>query len=70
MIYLINLKNNILMEGSEFIFDYVHLLYYKCDKIKSNRGGSYTGSPYWINSKKARINTINKKDNKNVFNTL
>ena len=25
------------MKGSEFVFDYVHLLYYKCHKINLNR---------------------------------
>ena len=29
------------MKSSEFVFDYVHLLYYKCHKINQNRGGSY-----------------------------
>ena len=29
------------MDDSEFVFDYVQLLYYKCHKINSNRGGSY-----------------------------
>ena len=52
------------MRGSEFVFDYVHLLYYKCHKINLNRGGSYIDSPDWIRSKKATINPINKKDNK------
>ena len=33
------------MEDSEFFFDYVNLLYYKCHKINSNHGGSYTDSP-------------------------
>ena len=28
------------MKGSEFIFDYVHLLCYKCHKINPNRDGS------------------------------
>ena len=27
--------------GSDFIFDCVHLLYYKCHKINFKRGGSY-----------------------------
>ena len=36
------------MKGSSFIFDYVHLLYYKCHKINANRGGSYIDSPDWI----------------------
>ena len=40
------------MKGSEFVFDYVHLLYYKCHKINPNRGGSYIDSPDWIKSKK------------------
>ena len=51
------------MKGSEFVFDYVHLLYYKCHKINSNRGGSYIDSPGWIKNKKATINHINEKDN-------
>ena len=36
------------MKGSEFVFDYVCLLYYKCNKINTNRGGSYVDSPHWI----------------------
>ena len=51
------------MEGSEPIFDYVHLLHYKCQKINPNCGGPYIDPPYWIKSKK-RINLVNKKDNK------
>ena len=49
------------MKGSEFVSDYVQLLYYKCHEISHNRSGSYIGSPDWINKKKAIINT---KDNK------
>ena len=52
------------MKGSDFVFDYVHLLYYKGHKINMNRGGSYIDSPDWIKNKKATINPINKKDNK------
>ena len=33
------------MRCSEFIFDYVQLLYYKCHKINFNHGGSYIDSP-------------------------
>ena len=51
------------MKGSEFIFDYVHLLYYKCHKINPNRGGSYIDFPDWIKNKKVTVNSINKKDN-------
>ena len=36
------------VEGSEFVFDYVHLLYYKCHKINPNHGESYIDSPDWI----------------------
>ena len=49
---------------SEFVFDYVHLLYYKCHKTNPNRGGSYIDSPAWIKNKKATIDPVNKKDNK------
>ena len=48
------------MKGSDFVFDYVHLLYYKCHKINPNCGGSYIDSPDW--KKKAVTNLINKKD--------
>ena len=35
-------QNNFeLMKSSESVFDNVHLLYYECHKINSNRGGSY-----------------------------
>ena len=33
---------------SEFVFDYVQLLYYKCHKINANCGGLYIDSPDWI----------------------
>ena len=52
------------MRGSEFAFDYVQLLYYKCHKTNLNCGKSYIDSPDWIKNKKATINPINKKDNK------
>ena len=52
------------MKGSKFVFNYVHLLYYKCYKINPNRRGSYVDSPDWIKSKIATINPISKKDNK------
>ena len=52
------------MKGSDFVFDYVHLLYYKCHKINPNRGGSYIDSPDWIKDKNATINPIDEKDNK------
>ena len=58
-----------LMKGSEFLFNYVHILYYKCDKINPNNGGSYIDSPNCIKNKKTTINPINKKI-MNAFNML
>ena len=52
------------MKGSEFVFNYVQLLYYKFHKINPNRGGSYMDSPDWVKNKKATVNPINKIDNK------
>ena len=53
------------MKGSEFVFHYVQLLYYKCQKISPNCGGSYIDSRNSIkNEKNTTINTINKKCNK------
>ena len=58
------------MEGSEFVFDYVHLFYYKCPKIDPNCGESFIGSADWKKqNKKATINLIN-KNNENAFNAL
>ena len=41
------------MRGSEFVFDYVQLLYYKCHRINFNCGGLYIDSPDWIKNKKS-----------------
>ena len=44
-------QNNLerwLIKVSDFFFDYIHLLNYKCHKINPNRGGSYIDSPDWI----------------------
>ena len=55
--------------GSDFIFDCIHLLYYKCHKMNLNYGGSYIAYSDWRKNKKTPINPINKKDN-NAFNML
>ena len=36
------------MRGSEFVFDCVQLLYYKCHKINFSRDGSYLYFRDWI----------------------
>ena len=59
---MIHLKTDLKsMRGSEFVFYYVHLMYYKCHKINRNRGGSYIDSPDSIKNTKATINIINKR---------
>ena len=40
------------MKGSDFIFDCVNLLHYKCHKINLKRCGLYIDSPDWIKDKK------------------
>ena len=52
------------MRSSDFIFDCVHLLYYKCHKINPNCDRSNLNSPEWTKNKKTTINPIMKKDNK------
>ena len=39
------------MKGSEFLFDYVYLLYYKGHKINPNCNDSYIDSTDWIKTK-------------------
>ena len=58
--YQDNLKTS--MKGSDFIFDSVQLMYYKCHKVSFIRGGSYIDSPDWIKKKKAIINRKNADD--------
>ena len=36
------------MKGSDYIFDSVQLLYYKCHKVNFKHGGSYIDSLDWI----------------------
>ena len=50
-------------KGSDFVIDYVQLLYYKFHKINPNQG-PYIDCADWIKNKKATINPIDKKDNK------
>ena len=53
------------MKGNEFALRLsLHLLYYKCHKINPNHDGSYIDFLNWIKSKKASLNTTNKKENK------
>ena len=58
------------MRGSQFVFDYVHLLYYKCHKINFNYGGSYIDYPDWIKKKKKQQKILSMKKLINAFNML
>ena len=58
------------MKGSEFVFDYIHLLYHKCHKINPNHGGPYIDSAEWIKSKKNSNKSYQEKNIINAFNTL
>ena len=40
------------IKGSEFVFDFVYLLYCKCCKINANRDGWNIDSPDWIKKQK------------------
>ena len=40
------------MRGSDFGFDYFHLLYWKCHKLNVNWDGSNIDSPDWIKKQK------------------
>ena len=51
------------MKESDFIFDSIQMLYYKCHKINFKHGGSYRESPDSTGNKKATINLEN-KDNR------
>ena len=48
------------MQGSEFVFDSVHLLYYKFHKISSNHSRSDMNSPKWLKNKTTTINPKNR----------
>ena len=47
------------IRGSDFIFETVQLMYYKCHKASFKRGCWYIYSPDWIENKKPTINPKN-----------
>ena len=55
-----NLETSI--RESEFIFDSIQLIYYKCHKVTFRLGGSYIDCPDWIKKKRATINPKNEDD--------
>ena len=54
------------MEGSNFIFDSVQLIYYKCHEVNFRLGGSYIDYPEELEKKRSTINPTKKMVN--VFN--
>ena len=52
--YQDNLQNK--MEGSDFIFNGIHYLYYDLNRITISKGGSYIESPKWLKDKKCVVN--------------
>ena len=50
------------MKGSDFIFDSVQLMYYKCHKLNFICRGSYIDSPDCIKKKKTTINPKNREN--------
>ena len=40
------------MKESDFVFDSVQVMYYKCHKVNFERGGSYVDFSGWIKQKK------------------
>ena len=48
--------------GSDFIFDSVQLMYFKCHQVNFRRVGSYINFPDWIKKKKVTINPNNEDD--------
>ena len=56
-------ENEVLREGSGFVFESVDLLSYTFHKTSLKRGKSYIKSPEWVLNKRATINPKN-KDNK------
>ena len=58
--YQIGLQTS--MKSSDFIFEFIYLLYYKCHIINLDHGGSYIDSPDWIKNKKTTIYLVNDDD--------
>ena len=60
--YQICLETSMRERESDFIFDSVRLLFYKCHKINIKHGGSYIDSPVWIKKEKATTNPKKEDD--------
>ena len=52
------------MRISDFIFDSVQMVYYKCLKVNYRCGFPYINPPEWIKNKKATVNPPKNEDGK------
>ena len=59
--YQVNLETS--MRESDFVFDSVQLMHFKCHRVTCKRGESDIDSPAWLKSKKATMN-LQSGDNK------
>ena len=50
------------MRGSDFIFDSVQLMHYKCHRVIFKRRGSYIDSSDWTKNKRSTIKFQNEDD--------
>ena len=50
------------MIGSDFVFDNIGKMYYKCHRICLNHGGLCINSPEWIKNQNVTINLKNNDD--------
>ena len=50
------------MRESDFLFNSVHLMYYRCHKVNFKCGNSCIDTPDWMKKKKGTINLKNKDD--------
>ena len=50
------------MRGSDFVFDSVQRMYYKCHQVNFKYVGSYIDSSGWTENKKATVNRKNEDD--------
>ena len=57
-----NREENILRNGSNFVFDSVDITYVQFHKIELKRGSSYIPFPEWVERKEVTINPKNRND--------
>ena len=54
------------MWGSEFVFDFIQLIYYRYNKINPNCGRSYIDSSHWIKKQAINNKCLSTRSNSHV----